>query len=98
MLTLFCVYPVTSAECERSFSAQQRIKTYIRSTMKEDRLNGLALMNIQRDIDLNVKEVIDTFAHLHPRKLSSCMQIKFELWFYCGQGCLNVNYKHELFG
>ena len=31
---------VTSCECERSFSALRRLKTYIRSTMVAERLNG----------------------------------------------------------
>ena len=31
---------VTSCECERSFSALRRLKTYTRSTMVAERLNG----------------------------------------------------------
>ena len=37
--------PVITATADRSFSALKRIKTYLRSTMFEDRLNG---MSIQR--------------------------------------------------
>ena len=40
------VLPVTSCEAERSFSALRRIKNYLRSTMTEERLTGLALLNI----------------------------------------------------
>ena len=32
---------VSTAECERSFSALKRIKTYLRSTMSNDRLSNL---------------------------------------------------------
>ena len=39
--------PVTSANTERSVSALKRIKTYLRSTMVEDRLNGLSLMHVR---------------------------------------------------
>ncbi len=46
MLTCIMVLPVTSCEAERSFSALCRIKTYLRSTMKQDRLSGLALLNV----------------------------------------------------
>ena len=41
-VTVLLTMLVTS---ERSFSALKRIKTYLRSTMVEDRLNGLSLMH-----------------------------------------------------
>ena len=40
------VLPVTSCEAERSFSILRRIKTYLCSTMKQERLTGLALLNV----------------------------------------------------
>ena len=46
MLMHIMVLPVTSREAERSFSTLRRIKTYLRSTMNQDRLNGLALLNV----------------------------------------------------
>ena len=54
--------PVTSATAERSFSALKRIKTYLRSTMVEDRLNGLSLMHVHPEIPLNFDQAINTFA------------------------------------
>ena len=39
--------PVSSATAERSFSSLKRIETYLRSTMIEDRLNGLAAFELQ---------------------------------------------------
>ena len=41
MLTRVMILPVTSCEAERSFSTLRRIKTYLRSTMKQERLTGL---------------------------------------------------------
>ncbi|XP_060881979.1 uncharacterized protein LOC132953621 [Metopolophium dirhodum] len=38
--------PVTSATPERTFSILKKIKTYLRSTISQERLNGLALTNI----------------------------------------------------
>ena len=46
MLTRVMILPVTSCEAERSFSTLRRIKTYLRSTMKQERLTGLALLNV----------------------------------------------------
>ena len=48
-LRILATLPVTSCECERSFSAMRRLKNYTRSTMVEERLNGLALMEIHQD-------------------------------------------------
>jgi hypothetical protein len=55
------VFPVTIATGERSFSALKYIKNYLRSTMGEDRLNGLAQLYINRDIPLDYGKVIDEF-------------------------------------
>ena len=57
-LRILATLPVTSCECERSFSALRRLKNYSRSTMVEDRLNGLALLHIHQEIEPTVNEVI----------------------------------------
>ena len=43
--------PVASATAERSFSVLRRLKTYVRSNMKNDRLSSLGLMHINRDFE-----------------------------------------------
>ncbi|CAI6372693.1 unnamed protein product [Macrosiphum euphorbiae] len=68
LIKIFCTLPVSTAEPERSFSSMKRIKTYLRNSMKETRLNGLSLMSIHRDIEIKVDEVIDELA-LDPRKI-----------------------------
>ena len=50
MLIHTMVLPVTSCEAERSFSTLRRIKTYLRSTMKQERLIGLALLNVHNSM------------------------------------------------
>ncbi|KAJ3649397.1 hypothetical protein Zmor_021144 [Zophobas morio] len=69
---LLCTFPVTTSTAERSFSTLRRLKTYLRSRMTEDRLNGLALMQIHQDIasTMNAEEVLDIFSRKHKRKLS----------------------------
>ena len=54
---------VSSAQREQSFSALKRIKSYLRSTMTEQRLIDLASLSIERDIShqLTIDEVIDNF-------------------------------------
>jgi hypothetical protein len=42
--------PVASATAEMPFSVLRRLKTYVRSTMKNDRLSSLGLMHILTEI------------------------------------------------
>jgi hypothetical protein len=61
-LRILGTLPVTSCECERSFSAMRRLKDYTRSTMTSDRLNGLALMYVHQDIIPDNDKVINRFS------------------------------------
>ena len=61
-LRILATIPVTSCECERTFSALRRLKDYSRSTMSADRLNSLSLMYIHKDIMPDIDEVLDLFA------------------------------------
>lgn len=56
--------PVTVAEAERSFSKLKLIKTYLRSTMSQERLSGLAIISINRTVaqQISYEYVIDDFA------------------------------------
>ena len=42
--------PVTVASAERSFSKLKLIKTYLRSTMTQERLSGLAVISINHQL------------------------------------------------
>ena len=63
--------PVTSATAERSFSVLKRIKTYLRATMGQERLNHLAVLSIERELSksIDLYLVIDRFRTMHPRRL-----------------------------
>ena len=69
LLCTLAILPVTSCECERSVSTLRRLKTYMRTTMGNERMNGLALMHVHRDIKLNHDELLDSFALRHPRRM-----------------------------
>ncbi|KAF0758767.1 52 kDa repressor of the inhibitor of the protein kinase-like, partial [Aphis craccivora] len=60
--------PVSTSTPERMFSSLKRIKTYLRNSMSEKRLNGLAMLAIHNDITLSNEEVIDELAK-KPRNL-----------------------------
>lgn len=70
LLRIVCTLPVTSCSCERSISGLKRLKTYIRSTMGQERLNGLAMMHFHYEIDIDHDAVLDMFARRHSRRMT----------------------------
>lgn len=69
LLQLFATLPVSTATAERSFSTLRRLKNYMRSTMTESRLNGLALLNIHKDKDIDIDKVVDQFSRKKRRRM-----------------------------
>ncbi|XP_063230714.1 52 kDa repressor of the inhibitor of the protein kinase-like [Bacillus rossius redtenbacheri] len=69
LLHILATLPISNASSERSFSALRRLKTWLRSRMSEDRLIGLALLHVHRDIPVNVDSVIDRFAKTGNRRI-----------------------------
>ena len=63
MLKRTLVMPATNASSERSFSALRRVKSYLRSTMRQDRLNHLIVLHIhdKHTDELDLKEVANKF-------------------------------------
>ena len=47
LLQIALTIVVTTSECERTFSALKRIKTYLLSTMTNERLSDLAVLSIE---------------------------------------------------
>ena len=60
---------ISTATVERSFSCLRRLKTYLRSTMTEERLDSLALLYIERDISAklwnSMDDLVVQFAQKH---------------------------------
>ncbi|CAF3312579.1 unnamed protein product [Rotaria sp. Silwood2] len=69
LLQIYATLPVTTATGERSFSTLKLLKAYLRSTMSENRLSGLAMMYIHAMINIDVKQVIDKFSKRKNRNL-----------------------------
>ena len=64
--------PVTVAFAERSFSKLKLIKSYLKSTMLQERLNELAILSIEKEmlVELEHKNLISNFASQKARKIN----------------------------
>lgn len=71
-LRIICTIPVGVASAERSFSKLKLIKSYLRTTMTEGRLNDLAVVAIESDNlpEVEQSEVVSRFASMKARKVS----------------------------
>jgi len=67
MLTI----PLSIASVERSLSKLKIIKTYLWSTLSQQRLNGLTLLSIEKEMsnEINYDNLIDNFASKKSKKL-----------------------------
>ncbi|GBM06123.1 hypothetical protein AVEN_134591-1 [Araneus ventricosus] len=71
-LRILLTIPVTVASGERSFSKLKLIKTYLRSSIQQERLNSLAIMSIESEISrsLDLDKILKDFAEKKARKIA----------------------------
>ena len=72
-LIILSAYLSTTATVERSFNTLRRVKTWLRSTMGEDRLTGLCMISVHRKFFIENRawietKVLDKFSS-NPRKM-----------------------------
>ena len=68
LISILCTLPVTSCSAERSISGLKRIKTASRSSMTTQRLYGLTLLHVHRDLPIDIEAAVDEFSR-HPRRM-----------------------------
>ena len=71
LLQILATLPVTNASAERSFSALRLLEIWLRTTMLQDRLVGLALLHIHYDMDIKPKDIVERFAKQKNRNIAS---------------------------
>ena len=61
--SLLWLLPATNTESERIFSALKHVKTYLKSTMENNRLQALMLMHVHKNIldNINLAYVANEF-------------------------------------
>lgn len=69
LLQILTTLPVTTASAERTFSMLRRLKTWLRASMCDERLTGLALLT-SSDIEVKPEDVIEHFLHSGKRRIT----------------------------
>ena len=84
LLRLHLNVPATSATAERTFSVLRRLKSYLRTTMTQERLNNVILLKIyQSELDdLDIHGIAEKFATCNEsrRAFFGSFEWHFELW------------------
>ena len=70
LLVFLATFSVTTSSAERALSSLKHIKTYCRSTMAENRLNGFAAAFIHKNVVIDANKILDLFVKKHPRRLN----------------------------
>ena len=70
LMKLTLVLPATNATSEHAFSAMRRIKSYLRSTMTQGRLNHLMILHVHKDVTdkLVLADVANDFVSKSPQR------------------------------
>ncbi|MGH0123174.1 UNVERIFIED_CONTAM: hypothetical protein FKN15_013678 [Acipenser sinensis] len=74
ILKVLHTMPLFTASAECSFSCLRHLKTYLRSTMSETRLTGLALMNMHHDVAIYSEKVLRDFDATGTRRIPLLFQ------------------------
>jgi 6-pyruvoyl-tetrahydropterin synthase len=71
LLTITLTIPITSVECERSFSCMRRIKDYKRNRCGDERLSNLMTISTDKDIakSIDFDELVKQFRSKKTRRL-----------------------------
>ena len=72
LLKVYFTFPVTSATAERAFSSLRRIKTFLRSTMTQCRLNNLFMLYVHTNVTdtLDLTQIAKEFVSVNSRRIN----------------------------
>ena len=82
-LTILGTLPVLTATNERSFSTMRRLETYLRSSIGNERMTGLALLSIHKDRQIDREKIMNDLLPAVIADLISC----FSIYKICERDC-----------
>ena len=91
LLILLCVFPVTTCTCERCVSALRRVKTFLRTSCGQERLNGLTLLAMYRHVKIDLNVIIKRFAASGKRRVDFMHPALDDVHIAWIQTCIKLN-------
>ena len=72
LIKIFYTVPVTTSTAERTFSSLRRLKTFLRTTMSQPRLNNAMTLYVHKEITdrIDLSELAATFINENERRRS----------------------------
>lgn len=73
-LRMYLCTAISNCSAERSFSVLKRLKSCVRSTMKEEKLNSLSILHVEAELlnseemNMNFENLIEEFSLLKARR------------------------------
>ena len=81
------IFTITNVCCERSLSSLRRLKTWERAIMGEERLCGLVILHVHRDMNVSRENILRRFDETGYRKIGT---LHFECIVLCRTIVLNL--------
>ena len=69
LFKIYLTIPISSAEAERAFSVLKLLKTWLRTSMEDERLSDLGIIKMASEKKINYDLIIDEFVKVKDRKL-----------------------------
>jgi hypothetical protein len=66
---IYLTIPICSAEAERAFSVLKLFKTWLRTTMEDERLSDLGIIKMASDTKIDYDILIEDFVKMKDRRL-----------------------------
>ena len=83
LIQILLTLPVSNASSERSFSCLRRVKTWLRSTMNQDRLNSIAIVGQNRHINITSESIVEEFSILEGDLIFVLVKLILFLYVLC---------------
>lgn len=72
MIYIIKILPISTASNERFFSFLERVKTHLRTTMGDEKLNDLMIGAVENEeaSNIDLQEAVNAFSHIKTRRYS----------------------------
>ena len=69
-IIVLMVMSVSTTTADRPYSAMLRLENYLCSTITTERMSGLALMHVHKDIEMDAEHIMHQFSHKKDRRMT----------------------------